>query len=66
MGCAVCAFKATFGVPQEHTPREVRRGRRRRPLGEDEEWEHEERDALGLLVAVTKAGRGLMTTASWC
>ena len=45
-------FEEAFGVPPEHMLREVRRAQRRRAAGEDDEWEHEERDGSGTLVAV--------------
>jgi hypothetical protein len=45
-------FEETFGIPAGHSLREVRSAPCRRPAGRCWEWEHEEYDARGALVAV--------------
>jgi hypothetical protein len=54
-------FEAAFGIPAGHTLRDVRstthvRGACRRVW----EWEREEHDERGMLVAGTKAGRAVL------
>ena len=46
------AFETIFGIPRGHVLRQVRCAPRRGSGGECWEWEHEEYDAHGTLVAV--------------